>query len=65
MCPRIKFLPDCDPTSLDIELCWLEGTEENDIECRLGDSGLDVLVGDTDADRLEGETRGVYRGVLV
>ena len=38
---------------------------ENDIECRLGDVGLDVLVGDTDADRLGGELGGVIRGVLV
>lgn len=62
---RIKFLPDCDPVSkLDIEPCWLEGAE-NDNECRLGDGGLDVRVGDTDADRIGGETGGVNRGVLV
>lgn len=38
---------------------------ENEIECRLGDTGLDVLVGDTDAERLGGEPGGVNRGVLV
>lgn len=35
-----------------------------EIECRLGDTGLDVLVGDTDADRLGGEPGGVSRGVV-
>lgn len=38
---------------------------ENDNECRLGDTGFDVLVGETDADRLEGEPGGVIRGVAV
>lgn len=38
---------------------------ENDIECRLGDTGFDVFVGETDADRLEGEPGGVNRGVVV
>lgn len=38
---------------------------ENEMECRLGDMGLDVLVGDTDADRLGGEPGGVSRGVLL
>ena len=37
---------------------------ENEMDCRLGDTGLDVLVGDTDADRLGGEPGGVNRGVL-
>ena len=37
----------------------------NEIECRLGDAGLDVLVGDTNADRLGGEPGGVNRGVVV
>lgn len=37
----------------------------NEIECRLGDTGKDVLVGDTDADRLGGEPEGVSRGVTV
>lgn len=64
---------------LDIEPCWLGGREENiedlssgiplevenDIECRLGDTGLDVLVGDTEAEKLGGEPGGVNRGVLV
>lgn len=36
---------------------------EKETECRLGDTGLDVLVGDTDADRLGGEPGGVIRGV--
>lgn len=61
-----------------MELNWLEGVEEtedlsskkplaleNETECRLGDAGLGVLEGDTDADRLGGETGGVRRGVLV
>lgn len=34
-----------------------------EIECRCGDTGLDVLVGDTDADRIGGEPGGVIRGV--
>lgn len=38
---------------------------ENEIECRLGETGLDVLVGDTEADRLGGDPGGVSRGVLV
>lgn len=38
---------------------------ENDIACRLGDTGLDVLVGDTDAETLGGDAGGVNRGVLV
>lgn len=37
----------------------------NETECRLGDKGLEVLLGDTDADRLGGEPGGVSRGVLV
>lgn len=37
---------------------------EKEMECRLGDMGLDVLVGDPDADRLGGEPGGVNRGVL-
>lgn len=50
----------------------LEGKEssmplvvENETECRLGDAGLDVLDGDTDADKVGGEPGGVRRGVLV
>lgn len=38
---------------------------EKDIECRPGDTGLDVLFGDPDADSEEGEPWGVSRGVLV
>ena len=38
---------------------------ENDIECRFGETGLDVLVGDTDAEEIGGEPGGVSRGVLV
>lgn len=38
---------------------------EKDTECRLGDAGLDVLDGDTDADTIGGEPGGVSRGVLV
>ena len=38
---------------------------ENEIECLLGDTGLDILVRDTEADRLGGEPGGVSRGVLV
>ncbi len=66
-------------SGLDTELWWLECIEENiedrssnrplddenDIECRLGDTGLDVLVGDTEADKLGGEPGGLSRGVLV
>lgn len=37
---------------------------ENEIECLLGDKGLGVRIGDTDADRLGGEPGGVIRGVL-
>lgn len=67
----------CDPVSeLDTELCGLEEkiddlssnmplVVENDIECRLGETGLDVLVGDTEADRLGGDPGGVILGVLV
>lgn len=36
-----------------------------DIECLLGETGLDVLFGDPDADRLGGDPGGVSRGVLV
>ena len=76
----MKEVPVCDPVSeLDTELWWLERIEENiedrssnrplddenDIECRLGDTGLDVPVGDTDADKIGGEPGGVSRGVLV
>lgn len=60
-------------------MCWLDGTDEKtadllsyiplvvekEIECRLGDTGLDVLVGDTDAERIGGEPGGVNRGVVV
>lgn len=35
------------------------------MECRLGDSGFGVLVGDPDADRMGGEPGGVSLGVLV
>jgi len=38
---------------------------ENDIDCRFGDTGLDVLVGDTEAEKLGGEPGGVNRGVFV
>ena len=38
---------------------------DNEIECLLGDKGFGVRVGETDADRLRGETGGVSRGVLV
>ena len=38
---------------------------EKEIECRLGDPGLDVLVGDTGADRVGGEPGGVIRGVVL
>lgn len=38
---------------------------EKEMECRLGDIGLDVLVGDTDAERLGGEPVGVIRGVVL
>lgn len=38
---------------------------ENDIACRLGDTGLDVLVGETDAETIGGDPGGVSRGVLV
>lgn len=38
---------------------------EKEMECRLGDMGLDVLVGDTDAERLGGEPGGVIRGVVL
>lgn len=73
-------LPVCDPDSeLAMEPWWPGGTEENiedlsskipfevetDIAFRLGDAGFDVLVGDTEADRLGGEPGGVNRGVLV
>lgn len=60
----------CEPVpELDIEP-WLEEnidslSVERDIACRLGDTGLDVLVGDTDAETLGGEPGGVMRGVLV
>lgn len=37
---------------------------EKDIECRLGDTGLDVLLGDIDADSEGEELWGVSRGVL-
>lgn len=69
-----------DPDSeLVMEPWWPGGTEEyiedlssnipleveNDIAFRLGDGGFEVLVGDTEADRLGGEPGGVNRGVLV
>lgn len=38
---------------------------ENDIDWRFGEAGLDVLVGDTDAEEIGGEPGGVSRGVLV
>ena len=74
-----KNSPVCDPvpaSELDIEP-WVKDIEENiedlssymplvvakEIECRCGDTGLDVLVGDTDADKLGGEPGGVIRGV--
>lgn len=38
---------------------------ENDIERRFGDPGWDVLVGDPEADRIEGEPGGVSLGVFV
>lgn len=76
--PSTRVRPACDPASLDIELCWLEDREEkaedlssmllvieNDIDCRFGDTGLDVLVGDTEAEKLGGEPGGVNRGVFV
>lgn len=60
-----KNLPVCDPVpekNEDLSSCMpLE--VEKEIECRLGDTGLDVLVGDTDADRLGGEPGGVIQGV--
>lgn len=37
---------------------------ENDIVCLRGETGLEVLVGETDADRLGGEPVGVILGVL-
>lgn len=68
---QLKNLPVCDAVS-ELEP-WPENTEdlssymplelENEMECRLGDMGFD-LVGDTDADRLGGEPGGVRRGVL-
>lgn len=54
-----KNKPDCDDVSEP------DSALENETECLLGDTGLDVLVGDTDADRLGGEPGGVIRGVLV
>lgn len=67
------------PLSEEIEPWWLEGAEEytedlsskmfleveDDIECRLGETGLDVLFGDPDADSTGGEPWGVSRGELV
>jgi hypothetical protein len=38
---------------------------EKEMECRLGDMGLDVLVGDTDTEKLGGEPGGVSRGVVL
>lgn len=38
---------------------------EKEMECRLGEMGLDVLVGDTDAEKLGGEPVGVIRGVVL
>ena len=36
-----------------------------DIECILGETGLDVFYGVRDADRLGGDLGGVSRGMLV
>lgn len=35
------------------------------MDCRLGDTALETLEGDTDSDKLSGDPRGVSRGVLV
>ena len=75
----LQYLPVCDPvpaSEVDIGP-WVKDMEENtedlssymplvvekETECRLGDTGLDVLVGDTDEDRLGGEPGGVSQGV--
>lgn len=38
---------------------------EKDTECLLGETGIEVLCGDPDADRFGGDPGGVSRGVLV
>lgn len=66
-------LPDIDPYGLELAE---EKTEDvlsipplaadvTAIECLLGETGLGVLVGDADADRVGGDPGGVSRGVLV
>lgn len=66
---EIVCLPISEPPE-DIELFFDESNAclilENEIECRRGgETGLEVLVGETDAENLVGESGGVSLGVLL
>lgn len=60
-----KNWPVCDGVEEPVEENNEDLSVEKEIEWRLGDTGLDLLVGDTDAETLGGEPGGVIRGVLL